>query len=69
VAALSAAVIFGDANPSARHLHRPADLHGRGRPHTAAVGALVKEVMAAEWMGKKALARKRAAELPDYSFG
>ncbi len=41
----------------------------RGRPHSPAVGALVREVMAAEWLGKKALARKRAAELPDYDLG
>lgn len=40
----------------------------RGRPHSSAVGALVREVMATEWLGKKALARKRAAELPDYDF-
>jgi LysR family transcriptional regulator, hydrogen peroxide-inducible genes activator len=40
----------------------------RGRPHSPAVGALVQEVMASEWLGKKALARKRAAELPDYDF-
>lgn len=40
----------------------------RGRPHSPAVGALVREVMATEWLGKKALARRRAAELPDYDF-
>jgi LysR family transcriptional regulator, hydrogen peroxide-inducible genes activator len=40
----------------------------RGRPHSPAVGALIQEVMATEWLGKKALARKRAAELPDYDF-
>jgi LysR family transcriptional regulator, hydrogen peroxide-inducible genes activator len=40
----------------------------RGRPHSPALGALVREVMAAEWLGKKALARKRAAELPDYDL-
>jgi LysR family transcriptional regulator, hydrogen peroxide-inducible genes activator len=40
----------------------------RGRPHSPAVGALVQQVMATEWLGKKALARKRAAELPDYDF-
>jgi LysR family transcriptional regulator, hydrogen peroxide-inducible genes activator len=40
----------------------------RGRPHSPAVGALVQEVMATEWLGKKALARKRAAELPDYDL-
>jgi LysR family transcriptional regulator, hydrogen peroxide-inducible genes activator len=40
----------------------------RGRPHSPAVGALVREVMANEWLGKKALARKRAAELPDYDL-
>jgi DNA-binding transcriptional LysR family regulator len=38
----------------------------RGRRHSAALGALVREVMAVEWLGKKALARKRAAELPDF---
>jgi LysR family transcriptional regulator, hydrogen peroxide-inducible genes activator len=40
----------------------------RGRPHSPAVGALVQQVMATEWLGKKALARKRAAELPDYDL-
>jgi LysR family transcriptional regulator, hydrogen peroxide-inducible genes activator len=40
----------------------------RGRPHSPALGALVREAMATEWLGKKALARKRAAELPDYGF-
>jgi DNA-binding transcriptional LysR family regulator len=39
----------------------------RGRPHTPAVGALIREVMATPWLGKTALARKRAAELPDYA--
>jgi LysR family transcriptional regulator, hydrogen peroxide-inducible genes activator len=38
----------------------------RGRPHSPAVGALIREAMAAEWLGKKALARKRAAELPEF---
>lgn len=38
----------------------------RGRPHSSAVGALIREAMATEWLGKKALARKRAAELPDF---
>jgi DNA-binding transcriptional LysR family regulator len=38
----------------------------RGRPHSPAVGALIREAMAAQWLGKTALARKRAAELPDY---
>ncbi len=38
----------------------------RGRPHSPAVGALIREAMATEWLGKRALARKRAAELPDF---
>jgi len=38
----------------------------RGRPHSPAVGALVREVMNAKWLGKTALARKRAAELPAF---
>jgi DNA-binding transcriptional LysR family regulator len=40
----------------------------RGRPHSPTVGALIREAMNVEWLGKKALARKRAAELPDYGF-
>ncbi|MFM9974137.1 MAG: LysR family transcriptional regulator [Beijerinckiaceae bacterium] len=40
----------------------------RGRPHSPAVGALVQHVMATKWLGKKALACRRAAELPDYDF-
>jgi len=40
----------------------------RGRPHSPAVGALVREVMGARWLGKTPLARKRAAELPAFAM-
>lgn len=40
----------------------------RGRLHSPAVGALIREAMATEWLGKKALARKRATELPDFEL-
>jgi DNA-binding transcriptional LysR family regulator len=33
----------------------------RGRPHSPAVGALVREAMNKKWFGKKALATKAAA--------
>jgi len=32
----------------------------RGRPHSPAVGALVREVMSTSWLGKKAIALRRA---------
>ncbi len=31
----------------------------RGRPHSSAVGALVREAMAAKWLGKTAIAKQR----------
>lgn len=34
----------------------------------AVVVAVVRAVMAAEWLGTKPLAHKRAAELPDYDL-
>jgi LysR family transcriptional regulator, hydrogen peroxide-inducible genes activator len=40
----------------------------RGRPHSPAIGALIREVMATSWLGKTALARRRAAELPEYDI-
>jgi len=40
----------------------------RGRRPPAALGALAHEAMGAEWLGKKALAHRRAAELPDYGI-
>jgi LysR family transcriptional regulator, hydrogen peroxide-inducible genes activator len=38
----------------------------RGRPHSPAVGALVKEVMQAKWLGQKAIAVKMAGSLLVY---
>ncbi len=38
----------------------------RGRPHSPAVGALVHEVMRANWLGQKAIAARQAANLTDY---
>jgi DNA-binding transcriptional LysR family regulator len=40
----------------------------RGRPHSPAVGALVREAMRAQWMGGEALAvrKMRAEDRPDY---
>lgn len=37
----------------------------RGRPHSPAVGALVREVMQAKWLGQKAIAARQAGQLPD----
>jgi LysR family transcriptional regulator, hydrogen peroxide-inducible genes activator len=36
----------------------------RGRPHSPAVGALVREAMSTRWFGKRALAVEQARELP-----
>jgi LysR family hydrogen peroxide-inducible transcriptional activator len=36
----------------------------RGRPHSPAVGALVREAMSTRWFGQHALAVERAKELP-----
>ena len=40
----------------------------RGRPHSPAIGALVREAMRAQWAGSEALAvqKMRAEERPDY---
>ena len=40
----------------------------RGRPHSPAIGALVREAMRAQWAGAQALAvqNMRADERPDY---
>jgi LysR family transcriptional regulator, hydrogen peroxide-inducible genes activator len=40
----------------------------RGRPHSPAVGALVREVMQANWLGQKAIAARQAASLADASI-
>jgi DNA-binding transcriptional LysR family regulator len=37
----------------------------RGRPHSPAVGALVREAMQAKWLGRPAIAARRAAELAE----
>lgn len=39
----------------------------RGRPHSPAVGALVREVMRANWLGQKAIAAQQAEKLQDTS--
>jgi LysR family transcriptional regulator, hydrogen peroxide-inducible genes activator len=38
----------------------------RGRPHSPAVGALVREVMQANWLGQKAIAARQAASLSEH---
>ncbi|MBZ0147397.1 MAG: LysR family transcriptional regulator, partial [Pseudorhodoplanes sp.] len=40
----------------------------RGRPHSPAIGALVREAMRVQWAGSEALAvqKMRAEERPDY---
>jgi LysR family transcriptional regulator, hydrogen peroxide-inducible genes activator len=37
----------------------------RGRPHSPGVGALVREAMRADWLGRPALALQRAADVVD----
>jgi DNA-binding transcriptional LysR family regulator len=37
----------------------------RGRPHSPAVGALVREVMQASWLGQKAITARHGANLTD----
>ncbi len=39
----------------------------RGRPHSPAVGALVREVMQASWLGQKAIAALRTASAPEFT--
>lgn len=38
----------------------------RGRPHSPAIGALVREVMRANWLGHKAIAAQQAQNLPGF---
>jgi LysR family transcriptional regulator, hydrogen peroxide-inducible genes activator len=40
----------------------------RGRPHSPAVGALVREVMQANWLGQKAIAARQAVALAGASL-
>jgi LysR family transcriptional regulator, hydrogen peroxide-inducible genes activator len=40
----------------------------RGRPHSPAVGALVREVMQANWLGQKAIAARQAVSLAGASL-
>jgi LysR family transcriptional regulator, hydrogen peroxide-inducible genes activator len=40
----------------------------RGRPHSPAVGALVREVMQAKWLGQKAIAARQAASDPEHAI-
>jgi DNA-binding transcriptional LysR family regulator len=37
----------------------------RGRPHSPAVGALVREAMSMRWFGKRALAVERSRDMPE----
>jgi LysR family transcriptional regulator, hydrogen peroxide-inducible genes activator len=40
----------------------------RGRPHSPAVGALVREVMQANWLGQKAIAARQAVALTEHNL-
>jgi LysR family transcriptional regulator, hydrogen peroxide-inducible genes activator len=40
----------------------------RGRPHSPAVGALVREVMQANWLGQKAIAARQAMALSGHNL-
>lgn len=39
----------------------------RGRPHSPGVGAFIREVMQANWLGQKAIAVRQAANLTDHT--